>query len=126
MRQDIASFRSGGWIDRDAPFIDVLNDPLFVDDERCSIAEALFFIKDSVVFHHRSLEITEQRKRYADVLCKAAIGGNAVYADAENLSFCSFEFGDISLIRLKFFRSTTGEGQHIEGQHDIFLVPEIA
>ena len=115
MRQDIAGFRSGGWIDRDAPFIDVLNDPLFVDDERCSIAEALFFIKDSVVLHHSSLEITEQWKRYTNVLCKAAVGGNAVDADAENLRLCSFEFGDISLIRLKFFRSTTSEGQHIEG-----------
>ena len=126
MSKNIARLSSAGWIDRHAPFVDVLNDPLFVDDERCSIAEALFFIKDSVILHHSSLEITEQWKRYANVLCKTTIGRNAIDADAEDLSFCSFEFGDISLIRLKFFRSTAGEGQHIEGQHHIFLSPEIA
>ena len=126
MRQYVAGFRGGGWIDRHAAFVNVLNDSLLVDDEGGSVAEALFLIKDSVILHHRSLKITEQWKRYTDVLCKTAIGGNAVDADAEDLSFCAFEFGDISLIRLEFSRSTTGEGQHIEGQHHIFLSPEIA
>ena len=126
MRQYVAGFGGGGWIDRHAAFIDVLNDSLLVDDECGSIAEALFFIKDSIILHHSSLEITEQWKRYANVLCKTTIGRNAIDADAEDLSFCSFEFGDISLIRLEFFRSTAGEGQHIEGQHHIFLSPEIA
>jgi hypothetical protein len=126
MRQYIAGFDGGGWIDRHAAFVDVLNDPVLVDDERGSISEALFFIKNSVIFHHSSLEITEQWKSYPNVLCKTAVGRNAIDADAEDLSLCSFEFGDISLIRLEFFRSTTGEGQHIEGQHHIFLSPEIA
>jgi hypothetical protein len=126
MRQYVAGVGGGGWIDRHAAFIDVSNDAVLVDDERGSIAEALFFIKNSVILHHGSLKITEQWKRYTDVLCKTAVGGNAVDADAEDLSFCAFEFGDISLIRLKFFRSTTGEGQHIESQHHIFLSPEVA
>ena len=126
MRQYVAGFCGGRWIDRHAAFIYVLNNSLLVDDECGSIAEALFFIKDSVIFDHRSLEITEQWKRYTDVLCKTAVGRNAVDADAEDLSLCSFEFSDISLIRLQFFRSTTGESQHIEGQHHIFLSPEVA
>ena len=126
MRQYVAGFGGRGWIDRHAAFVDVLNNSLLVDDECGSIAEALFFIKDSVIFHHSSLEITEQWKRYTDVLCKTAVGRNAVDADAEDLSLCSFEFSDISLIRLQFFRSTTGESQHIEGQHHIFLSPEVA
>jgi hypothetical protein len=58
MRQYVAGFGSGGWIDRHAAFVNVLNDPVFIDDECGSIAEALFFVKDAVVFHHGSLEIT--------------------------------------------------------------------
>lgn len=57
---------------------------------------------------------------------KLPIGGNAINANSENLSISSFEFGDISLIRLKFLRSTTGECQHIEGKHDILLPLKVA
>jgi hypothetical protein len=104
----------------------VLNDAILVDDKCRSIAEALFFVEDPVVFHHGSFEIAEEWKGHADVLCKSAIGRNAIDADTKNLSVGSFEFGDISLIRLQFFRSTTGEGQDIEGKHYIFLTFEIA
>ena len=115
MRQYVACFGSGRRINRYISFINVLNDAVFVDNECGSIAEALLFIKNSVVFHHSPFEITQQWKRYADVLRETPVGRNTVDADAENLSIGSFEFGDISLIRLQFFRSTTGEGQHIEG-----------
>ena len=126
MRQHVACFGGGGWIDRDAAFVYVLDDALLVDDECGSIAEALFFVKDSVISDDCSFEITEQWKRYADVLRETPVGRNAVNTDSENLGFCSLEFGDISLIRLKFFRSTAGECQHIEGQHHVFLAAEIA
>ena len=126
MRQYVACFGSSRGINRHISFINVLNDAVFVYDKCGSIAEALLFIKNAVVFHHSSFEITEQWKRNADVLRETPVGRNAVDADAENLSIGSFEFGDISLIRLQFFRSTTGEGQHIEGQYHIFLSSEIA
>jgi hypothetical protein len=126
MRQYVAGVSGGSWIDRHVSFIDVLNDPVLIDDEGGAIAEALFFIKNSVVFNHGSLKVAQQWKGYPDVLCKTAVGRNAIDADAEDLCICSFEFGDISLIRLQFFRSTTGEGQHIKCQHHIFLSLEIA
>jgi len=103
----------------------MLNDPVLIDDEGGTIAEALFFIKNSVVFNHSSLEVAQQWKRYPDVLCKAAVGRNAIDADAENLCICSFEFGDISLIRLQFFRSTTGKGEHIEREYHVFRALEV-
>jgi len=89
--------------------------PFLSINECGSIAEALFFIKNSVVFHYSSLEITQQWKTLHRCPARNAVGRNAVDADPENLSIGSFEFGDISLIRLQFFVSTTGEGQHIEG-----------
>jgi hypothetical protein len=113
-------------INRHISLIDVLNDAVLVDNKCGPIAEALFFIKDSVVFHYGSLEITEQWKRDTNVLCEAAVGGNAVDTDSKHLGIGSFEFGDISLIRLQFLRSTTSKGQHIEGQHYIFLSLEVA
>ena len=126
VRQYVASFRGGSRIDCYISLIDVLNDAILVDDKCGSIAEALFFVEDSVIFHNSSFEITEKWKRDADVLCKTAVGRNTVDADAENLSIGPFEFGDISLIRLQLLRSTTREGQHIEGEHYIFLSFEIA
>jgi hypothetical protein len=42
------------------------------------------------------------------------------------LCVSSFEFGDISLIRLHFLRSTTGKGKDVKRQHDVFLAFEIA
>ena len=51
--------------------------------------------------------------------------GNAVHADAENLRVCVTEFGDISLIRLHFLRSTTGKGEDVKGEHDVLLAFEV-
>lgn len=115
MRQYVAGFGGRSRINRYISFIDVLNDAVFVDDKCGSIAEALFFIENSVVFHDSSLEITEQWESDPDVLRETPVGRNAVDADAENLSIGSFEFCDISLIRFQFLRSTTGKSQHIEG-----------
>jgi len=100
MHQHVACFGGGGWINRYISFVDVLNDPILIYYKCSSVAEALFFVEDPVVFHHGSFEIAEQWKGNADVLSKAAVGGNAVYTNSKNLRFCSFEFGDISLIRL--------------------------
>ena len=55
-----------------------------------------------------------------------AVGGNAIYAEAENLRVGSFEFCDIILIRFQFFRSTTGEREHINREYDVFLAFKIA
>lgn len=121
MRQDIAGVRGAGWIDRDVAFVDVLDDSVFIDDKGGAVSIATLFVKDPVVFHGCSLEIAEQREGYAVLFGEFSVGGNAVYAETKNLSIIRFEFGDISLIRLHFLRSTTGESQDIEGQHHVFL-----
>jgi len=55
-----------------------------------------------------------------------AVGGNTVNTDPENLCVSGFEFGDISLIRPHFPRSTTGERQHVKREHDVLLAFEVA
>lgn len=115
MREDVARFSGAGWINCHITFVDVLNDPLFVDDEGRAIAEALLFIEDPVILHDGALEIAEYWESYANLLGEFTVRGNAVNTESENLGVGCFEFGNISLIRLQFLRSTTGECQHING-----------
>jgi hypothetical protein len=124
--QYVAGFGSGSGINRYIPFIDVLNDPILIDYKRSTIPKALRLIENAVVPYHSSFEIAQQGKRNADVLREAFVGGNAIYTDAENLRFHSFEFGDISLIRLQLFCSTTGKSQNIKSKHYVLLAFEIA
>ena len=58
-------------------------------------------------------------------MCILFVSGIAVHANAEHLCVCCFEFGDISLIPLQFFRSTPGEGQDIESEDHILLAFEV-
>src|SRR5215471_8070725 len=115
MRQNVARVLCGGRIDGDVAFIDVLNDSVLVDHKGRTISVAAILVVNAVILHHGSFEIAEQRKRDAVLFAELFVGGNAIYADPENLRVGSLEFGDISLIRLHFLRSTTGEGEHIEG-----------
>jgi hypothetical protein len=57
VRQDVAGLGSTVGIQGFPTFIDVLNDPILIDNEGGAIAEPLFFIKDSVVLHYRAFEI---------------------------------------------------------------------
>ena len=125
MRQHIACFRGAGRIDRHVTFVNVLNDPVFVDHKSCAITKALFFIEDSIVLHDGAFEIAEYWEGNAELFGELTVGGNTVYAKTKNLSVGCFKFGDISLIRLQFFRSTTSKRQNINRQHDIFLGFEV-
>jgi len=125
MRQNVAGVLCRCRIDGDVTFVDVLNNSVLVDDEGGAITEALVFIIDAVILHDCAFEIAQQRKGYPVLFAEFFIGRNAIDADSENLRVVSFEFGDISLIRLHFLRSTTGECEHIERQHHILLAFKI-
>jgi hypothetical protein len=113
-------------IDRDVSFVDVLNDSFFIDYEGGAISKALFFVEDAIVFDDSAFEVAEYRESNSNLFCEFAVGGNAVNTHAEDLRVGSFEFGDISLIRLQFLRSTTSESQYINRKYDVFLPFEIA
>ena len=100
VHQDVAAIDHGGWIDGHVSFVDMLDDPFFIDHEGGAITEALLFVKNAVVLDDGAFEIAEQGKRDSELLGKFAVGGNAVYAESKNLSIGGVEFGDISLIRL--------------------------
>src|SRR6266852_1284411 len=115
------------WIDGAGLFFHRLDDAFFVDDESSALRPIIFFFldvvhfEDAVLFQHFAVHVAEQRKGDSDFLRESVVGGGTVDADAENNGVGSFELGHISLIGLKFFRSTLGEGQNVKGQDDIFL-----
>jgi hypothetical protein len=123
--QNVAAVFGARGINRHISFVYVLNDSVLIDDKRSPITVATFLVKDPVIFDYRSLEIAEKRESNAILFAEFTIGGNAVYADSKNLCVGTIEFGDISLIRLHFLRSTTGESQYVERQHDILLSLEV-
>ena len=98
--EHVARFHNCGRIDCDVSFVNVLNDAFFIDHEGGTIPKALLLVEDTIILDYSAFEIAEDRKRNSNLLCKFAVGGNAVYTHAENLSVVCFEFGDISLIRL--------------------------
>src|SRR5712692_4611375 len=127
VRKDVARVFRTGWIDRHVALVYVLNDPVFVDHKRRAIAIAALFIEDAIVLHHTSLlKITQKREGKAQLFGKFAVSIRAVNADAENLGVRRIEFGDISLIRLHFLRSTTGKCKNVKGEDDVLLAFEVA
>jgi hypothetical protein len=104
---------------------DVADDSVFVDNEGSAAADEPFLVKNAVGFDHLSLDVAEQREGHTDVFTESLVSGVAVNTDADDLRITFLEIGDISLIRLKLFRSTAGEGEHVEGERDILLTPEI-
>ena len=85
MREHVARLDSGARVDRDVSFVDVSNDSFFVNYKGGAISEALLLIKNAVSFDDGSFEIAEDGECDFDLLCKLAVGGNAVYAHAEHL-----------------------------------------
>jgi hypothetical protein len=88
MCEHVTRFHNARRIDRDVTFVNVPNNAFFIDHEGCAISEALLLVKDAVVLDYSAFEIAEYRKSDADLFGKFAVGGNAVYTHAENLSVC--------------------------------------
>ena len=126
MLQHVACVDDGRRIDRDVSFVDVLNDAVFIDQEGGAIAKALLFVEDAVILHDGAFEIAEERESDSELFGEFFVGGNAVYTEAKNLGVGGFEFGNISLICLQFFRSTAGESEYVNCEYDVFLTFEIA
>jgi hypothetical protein len=59
MREHVTRLYSSARIDRDVSFVNVSNDTFLIDHEGGSIAKALLFVKDTVVFNNSAFEVTE-------------------------------------------------------------------
>ena len=106
--------------------INVPDHSLLVDDKGGAMRHGKFLVQDSVLGCGLAGEITKQGKGHAQLVGVSLVGESAVNTDSQNYGAGLLKFGDISLIRLKLFGSTTGEGQNVKRQHHIFLSLELA
>ena len=103
------------WVNGGLILVDVPDDAFLIHHERGAVGESALFVEDSVFLGNGPLEIAEERVTDLKLLGIFLVGKTAVDADAENLSVGLFEFGDISLIRLKLLRSPAREGEYVKG-----------
>ena len=121
-------------IDCGVAFFDVLDDAVFVDDDVGALRPLVGFrlhvvsLEDAIGAEHLFIHVAEQRKLDIDLLGEGGVGCGGIHADAENFRIRGVDFAavDSRLDRLELFGSTTCEGEHIDGEKDIFLATKIA
>ena len=121
-------------IDCGVAFFDVLDDAVFVDDDVGTLRPLVGFglhvisLEVAIGAEHLFIHVAEQRKLDIDLLGEGGVGCGGIHADAENFRIRGVDFAavDSRLDRLELFGSTTCEGEHIDGEKDIFLAAKIA
>jgi len=121
-------------IDRAVAFFHEFNNALLVDDDVGAQSPFIGFIvlvvllEDAVGLEHLAIHVAEERKFNADLFGERGVGSGTIYTDTED--FCirgvNLTGGDSSLDRLKLLRSTTGEGQDVDGEKDVLLAAIVA
>ena len=108
-------------IDGARTLFDMANDAVFVDNEGDAIGEQACEVEHAVRPGHLFIGVTEQGKAGLGLVGEPAIALRAIDADPQNLCICCLEFGDITLIRPDFGRSTRRGRANVERQHHGFL-----
>ena len=121
-------------IDGTITFLDKLNDALLIDDDVSPQGPFIGFIvlvvllEDAVGLEHLAVHVAKERKSDADLFGKCGVGSGTIYTDTEDFGVRGVNLtgGDSSLDRLKLLRSTTGEGQDVDGEKDVLLAAIVA
>jgi hypothetical protein len=122
-------------IDGAIALLDVLDLSFLVYDEGCALGKlgrgaAAEFVgaEDVVGDEDLMVHIAQEGILDANLLGVGGIRKRAVNADSKNFGVAQidFSFVDTILVSLKLFRSTTGEGEDVEGKDDVFLAAVIA
>ena len=98
MLQEVAGLPDAARIDRFGALLDVLDDPVLVNQERGADGQTPVRIQDSVLHADFTFEVAEQWEGDAEVFGKAFVAGGGIDADADDLSVVCFIMCDISLI----------------------------
>ena len=120
------------WIYGAVALFNMLNFSIFVHDYRGPLRPLEFVALDviglqNLIRREDSLvHVAEERERNANLLSKSGVGCGTVYANSEDDCIACFQLGQISLIGLEFFRSTTRECQDVKGEDDVLLPAKVA
>ena len=93
----------------------------FIDQEVHAAADLALLIVESVFARYVATPITEQREGDIDFFCPCGVAEGAVHAYTQYLGVCSFQFLQVRLEVLHLLGSTTGKGEDIKRQCDVFL-----
>jgi len=121
-------------IDGAVAFFDVLNDAVLVNHDvgalRPFIGLVLLVIafENAVGRQHFLVHVAQEREFDTDLFGESGVGCGGIDAYSEN--FCiggiNLARSDSRLDRLELFGSTTGKGQDVNGEKDIFLAAIVA
>jgi hypothetical protein len=131
----VGADRDGGiGIDGAVAALDVLDDAVFIDDDvgaqspLVAVALHVIFLEDTVIGEHLAVHVAEERKLDVDGLGEGSVGRGGIHTYTENFRIVGVDLtrGESSLDRLQLLRSTTGEGENINGEENIFLAVIVA
>ena len=113
VRADVDRIRR---VNRTATFLDMLDFALFVHDKGRAASKLSLVIQDPVSLRDFALHVAKKREFDSDFLGKRCVGWGSINANAKYRGVFEVDLArvDTSLVSLKFFRSTTGEGKHVE------------
>jgi hypothetical protein len=111
----------------------VLDNAVFIYDDigapRPIVGFALFVVslEDAVVLEHFLVHVAEERKLDVDLLGESGVccGGIHTYTENSRIVRIDLTGSESSLDRLKLLRSTTGEGEDVNGEEDILFAAEV-
>src|SRR2546426_240232 len=83
--QPAAGLLGAGGVESGLTFLDVLDFPFLVDDERGAIGEPALGVVDAVVSRNLAHEVAQQREGDPEFLGPMLVRGPAIDADSENL-----------------------------------------
>jgi hypothetical protein len=120
-------------IDCGIALFDVLDDAVFVDDDVGALRPLVGFalhvvaLEDAVGRQHLFVHVAEQGKLDIDLFREGGVGRGRIHTDAEDFSIRGVDFScvDSRLDRLELFGSTTGEGENVDGEEDVFLALKV-
>jgi len=111
----------------------VLDDSLFVYNNvrplgpLVGIAFDVMPLEDAIGSKHFLVHVAEERKLDVDLLGECGVCRGGIHAYTKDCSIVGIDLtgSESSLDRLKLLRSTTGEGENVNGEKDIFLTVEV-
>lgn len=121
-------------VDSAVTLLDVLHHTVLVDDDVGSLRPLIRFVldvvalEDAVFLQHLLVHVTEQRELDVDLFGEGGVRCGTIHAHAENCGVreVNLSCGYSRLHGLELFRSTTGECEDVNGEHDVFLAFEVA
>jgi len=104
-------------VDRLTTPLNSLDDAVPVDHKSCPPSEPDDGHQHPILARNGAAVVTQYGVSQPERLRERLIPGRLIHTDTQHLSPLILEPGDISLIRLQFFRSTTREGFNVKGQN---------